>query len=171
MVLLILCLFTRRDALRCRSGVIVPGNKRHFALHRLSLVDVSISDIVTNSIKVGTSGASAAGVQVFTLMWLRTALNYQYKYGGTTLEAIKTLYAQGGIPRLYQGLPFALMQGPLSRFGDTASNSLATILFLSLDPSVSSFVPLPVQTALGSVFAGIWRICLMPIDTTKVSII
>ncbi len=72
----------------------------------------------------GTAGASAAAVQVLSLMWLRTAMNYQYRYGTSTSEALSLLYKEGGVPRLYQGLPFALVQGPLSRFGDTAANAL-----------------------------------------------
>lgn len=35
----------------------------------------------------------------------------------------RTLYADGGIPRFYRGVLPALVQGPLSRFGDTASNT------------------------------------------------
>ncbi len=52
-----------------------------------------------------------------------TTMNYQYRYGTNTTTALKTLYAQGGIPRFYRGLGPALIQGPLSRFGDTAANS------------------------------------------------
>ena len=72
----------------------------------------------------GMAGASAAAVQVLSLMWLRTAMNYQYRYGTSTSQALSLLYKEGGIPRLYQGLPFALVQGPMSRFGDTAANAL-----------------------------------------------
>ena len=43
-------------------------------------------------------------------MWLRTTMNYQYRYGTGTREAMSTLYKQGGIGRFYQGLPYALMQ-------------------------------------------------------------
>ena len=49
-------------------------------------------------------------LQVVTLMWLRTTMNYQYRYGTGTKEAMSTLYKQGGIGRFYQGLPYALMQ-------------------------------------------------------------
>ena len=58
----------------------------------------------------GTAGASAAVIQVLSFMWLRTVMNYQYRYGTTTLESLQTLYAAGGIARLYQGLPFAIIQ-------------------------------------------------------------
>ena len=60
--------------------------------------------------------------QVVTLMWLRTTINYQYRYGTTTLDAFKSLYNQGGIFRFYKGVIPALIQAPLSRFGDTAAN-------------------------------------------------
>ena len=71
----------------------------------------------------GKAGAAAAVVQVCSLMWLRTAMNYQYRYGGSLASSLKELYSDGGIPRLYQGLPFAIVQGPLTRFGDTAAVS------------------------------------------------
>ena len=92
----------------------------------------------------GKAGAAAAVVQVFSLMWLRTTMNYQYRFGeqscryltvthyqvimmriwlpflsniclfifvgGTLSSSLKELYDEGGIPRLYQGLPFALLQ-------------------------------------------------------------
>ena len=42
--------------------------------------------------------------------------------GVSTTEAFDRLYAEGGIWRFYNGVGFALMQGPLARFGDTAAN-------------------------------------------------
>ena len=68
-------------------------------------------------------------------MWLRTAVNYQYRFGGTTQDALSTLYREGGIRRLYQGLQLAIIQGPLSRFGDTAANTLASSIFITIDPN------------------------------------
>jgi hypothetical protein len=47
---------------------------------------------------------------VLCLMWLRTTMNYQYRYGLTTGQALRTLYQQGGIPRFYQGMLPALIQ-------------------------------------------------------------
>jgi hypothetical protein len=52
----------------------------------------------------GKAGASAAVVQVLALMWLRTSMNYQYRYGGSLQEALEKLWKQGGVARLYQGL-------------------------------------------------------------------
>jgi len=101
-------------------------------------------------------------VQVLALMWLRTTMNYQYRYGGSFQEALSKLYNEGGISRLYQGLPFALVQGPLTRFGDTAAN----VGMLALLSEYSS-VPIIVKTVAGSIAAGMWRIVLMPIDTSK----
>ena len=66
------------------------------------------------------AGGVAMGLNVLSLMWLRTTVNYQYRYGTGTTTAIKTLYNEGGIVRFYRGLLPALFQGPLSRFGDTA---------------------------------------------------
>lgn len=113
----------------------------------------------------GKAGAAAAVVQVCSLMWLRTSMNFQYRYGGNLQSSLKTLYAQGGIQRLYQGLPFALVQGPLTRFGDTAANVGVLALLDSLDATRD--LPLPLKTACGSIAAGAWRIVLMPVDASK----
>jgi hypothetical protein len=87
--------------------------------------------------------------------------------GGTTKEALTTLYNEGGIPRLYQGLPFAIIQGPLSRFGDTAANA-GIIVLLDSYPA-TAVLPLALKSAGGSLAAGLFRILLMPIDTFKTS--
>ena len=86
-------------------------------------------------------------------------------YGGNLVSSLQTLWKDGGISRLYQGLPFALIQGPLTRFGGTAAN-VGILALLEATPETQN-LPLPLKTALGSVSAGIWRIFLMPIDTSK----
>ena len=113
----------------------------------------------------GKAGASAAVVQVVSLMWLRTSMNYQYRYGGSLGSSLQTLWNEGGIPRLYQGLPFALIQGPLTRFGDTAAN-VGILALLESTPETQA-LPLPIKTGLGSLAAGLWRIFLMPVDASK----
>ena len=110
-----------------------------------------VSAILQKAISRGRSGATAASVQVLSLMWLRTTLNYQYRYGMNTTTALTTLWNEGGIPRLYQGLPLALLQGPLSRFGDTAQ-CLGLAYIDPIDPT--GIIPLFVRTAAGSVSAG-----------------
>jgi hypothetical protein len=124
-----------------------------------------ISKAATKALGGGKAGASAAIIQVLTLMWLRTTMNYQYRFGGTLSSSLKELYNEGGIPRLYQGLPFALVQGPLTRFGDTAAN-VGVLALLESIPETSS-LPIPLKTATASICAGLWRIFLMPIDTSK----
>ena len=64
----------------------------------------------------GVAGFAAGVIQVGTFMWMRTTMNYQYANGGTLGNALKTLYKEGGIPRFYRGLPYAIIQNPLSRF-------------------------------------------------------
>lgn len=113
----------------------------------------------------GIAGAAAMGINVATLMWLRTTVNYQYRYGTTTSEALKALYKDGGIPRFYRGVVPALLQGPLSRFGDTAANTGTIELLNNLD--VTKDLPTGVKTIAASVAAGLFRIGLMPIDTLK----
>jgi hypothetical protein len=123
------------------------------------------STVIDKAISGGKSGALAGSLQVLSLMWLRTTLNYQYRYGTTTSDALSTLYKEGGIPRLYQGLPFALIQGPLSRFGDTAAN---TLIVTAIDLT-NSQIPTFISTLMASLLAGGWRILLMPVDTVKTS--
>lgn len=116
----------------------------------------------------GTAGATAMVLQVGSLMWLRTTMNYQYRHGVSTSVALRTLYSQGGIPRFYKGVVPALFQGPLSRFGDTAANA-GVITFLDSHSSTKN-LPVFFKTLCASFTAGLWRICLMPVDTLKTTL-
>jgi hypothetical protein len=68
-------------------------------------------------------------IQVLSLMWLRTTMNYQFKNGGGFFETLKILYSQGGVLRFYRGVAPALIIGPISRFGDTSANLFALTIF------------------------------------------
>lgn len=41
---------------------------------------------------------------------MRTTVNFQYRYGMTTGEALRHLYKEGGIRRFYRGVGPALFQ-------------------------------------------------------------
>ena len=116
----------------------------------------------------GIAGGLAMGVNVLSLMWLRTTMNYQYSNGTSMPQAIRTLYSQGGIPRFYKGLAPALIQGPLSRFGDTAANSGILALWASY-PELDAKVPTSIKTLSCSAAAAAFRVVLMPVDTIKTS--
>ncbi len=121
----------------------------------------------------GLAGAGAMVVQVSTLMWMRTTMNYQYRHGTSTLTAIKTLYADGGggvrgVLRFYKGFLPALVQGPLSRFGDTAANTGALALLDSYDATKN--LPIGVKTLTASASAAIFRMFLMPVDCLKTTL-
>jgi len=118
-----------------------------------------------SAIRGGTAGAVAMGANVACLMWMRTTVNYQYKNGTTFPVALRTLYADGGIPRFYRGVLPALVQGPLSRFGDTAANTGILTLLNSLESTKDMNVG--IKTVAASASAAIFRIFLMPIDTVK----
>jgi hypothetical protein len=113
----------------------------------------------------GAAGAIAMFTQVGALMWMRTTMNYQYRNGGSTTNAFKTLYAEGGIRRFYRGVGPALFQGPLSRFGDTAAN--AGMLALLASTEQTKDMPVMAKTMAASGAAALWRINLMPVDTLK----
>jgi hypothetical protein len=115
----------------------------------------------------GTGGFLAGVCQVVAFMWLRTIMNYQYKNGGSFATTLGILWAEGGIGRLYQGLfPWAILQAPLSRFGDTAANDLV----LGLQAAVFPSVPLPLATGFGSFCGATWRVVITPIDTCKTTL-
>ena len=113
------------------------------------------------AILTGLSGYKAMTIQVCSLMWLRTIMNYQYKYGTSIPETIKILYSQGGIRRFYSGIIPGLIQGPVSRFGDTFSNAIIINLTNNLN------IPIFIKTGFASMTAGLVRIILTPIDTFK----
>lgn len=117
------------------------------------------------ALRGGAAGAAAMVINVLALMWMRTTINFQYKYGMSTTEALRHLYSEGGIPRFYRGLGPALLQGPLSRFGDTAANEGA----LAIMNSHPAFIGLPtwVKSIGASASAAGFRVFLMPIDTLK----
>lgn len=124
--------------------------------------------ILNDSINSGISGASAMSIQVCSLMWLRTTINYQYKTGYTLSQSFKKLYKEGKIRRFYRGITPALLQGPLSRFGDTASNTGVITTLNSYDSTKE--LPLFIKTICSSSIASLWRIGIMPIDTVKTSL-
>ena len=128
--------------------------------------------ILNNSAKKalggGVAGASAMGCQVLSLMWLRTTMNYQYRYGTSTKIAIQSLYKDGGVKRFYRGVSPALLQGPLSRFGDTAANTGVLELLNSYEKTKD--LPLSAKTLCASFMAALWRVNLMPIDTLKTTL-
>jgi len=109
----------------------------------------------------GLAGMAAQAINVCALMWMRTIMNYQYRYGGDLNSVVKKLWAEGGVPRFYRGLAPALIQAPVSRFGDTAANdgALAALEHTTL--------PTAFKTACASGSAGVFRVFLMPIDAWK----
>ena len=68
---------------------------------------------LNRSFNVGLAGYGAMTFQVGSLMWLRTTMNYQFKNGGGTFQTLKSLYREGGVPRFYRGVSFALINAPL----------------------------------------------------------
>ena len=90
----------------------------------------SFSDILGRACKRalggGLPGAFAMVINVFTMMWLRTTINYQHRFGCTMQEAMSRLWADGGVARFYEGLPAALVQAEDSQratSSDTTSDN------------------------------------------------
>ena len=81
---------------------------------------------------------------------------------------MKTLWKQGGVRRFYRGLTPALLQGPMSRFCDTAANT-GVLTLMSQHPTLSK-MPSAAQSVFASATAASMRIMLMPIDTVKTTL-
>eukprot|EP00438_Fugacium_kawagutii_P016264 Skav226627 [mRNA] locus=scaffold2041:493990:494946:+ [translate_table: standard] len=113
----------------------------------------------------GLAGASAMALQITSLMWLRTIMNFQYRYGMPMREAMQRLYGQGGLPRFYRGIGPALVQGPLMRFVDSSAN--AGVLALFEATHAEKIWPVWFQTIFASASAASLRIALMPLDAVK----
>ena len=62
-------------------------------------LDVVLKAALVRAAEGGIAGAAAMSINVCTLMWMRTTINYQYRYGTDMKTAFRTLYADGGIPR------------------------------------------------------------------------
>ena len=111
----------------------------------------------------GTSGALAGSLQVILLMWMRTVMNVQYMKGGTFSSRLRELWQEGGFRRLYRGIEFALVQNPISRFGDTACNTGGLAILKKLFPSASKAF----YTAVTTFVASVWRLFITPVDAIK----
>ncbi|KAG4440345.1 hypothetical protein IFR05_004197 [Cadophora sp. M221] len=131
-------------------------------------VEFDLKGALKRALGGGLSGAAAMVLQVLLLMPLRTIMNYQYRFGTSFTAATRTLYADGGMVRYYQGMGAALIQGPVSRFGDTAAN--AGILALLQSNSYLKDLPSPIQTIFASLCAASFRMILTPIDTLKTTL-
>lgn len=131
-------------------------------------VDFDLKGALKRALGGGLSGAAAMVLQVLSLMPIRTIMNYQYRHGSSLTVATKTLYADGGIGRYYQGMGAALFQGPIARFGDTAAN--AGILALLQSNGYLKQLPSPIKTVFASLCAAAFRMVLTPIDTLKTTL-
>ena len=146
----------------------------------MSNFDKVLQDARDKAFRGGLAGAAAMTVQVSSLMWIRTCMNYQYRYGSGMADAFKTIYMQGtkkpilgsqllgGLRRFYRGFIPALVQGPASRFGDTASNA-GMLALLESSPKTKE-LPMSMKTILASLTASGFRVLLMPIDAVKTSL-
>ncbi|KAL3901330.1 MAG: hypothetical protein SGPRY_012294 [Prymnesium sp.] len=134
-------------------------------LRRTSSAALIVEESMRRALGGGIAGASAMSIQVAVLMWMRTTVEYQYRYGSSTSSVMRTLYRQGGVGRFYQGFFPALLQAALSRFGDTAANT-GTLTYLNSNRSTQE-LPTSVKTLASASAASFWRVGLMPLDTVR----
>mmetsp|Transcript_6793 Transcript_6793/g.14829 ORF Transcript_6793/g.14829 Transcript_6793/m.14829 type:complete len:296 (+) Transcript_6793:26-913(+) len=135
-------------------------HQRHTTLRRRQ----SLQEIASKASISGMAGGVAMGTNVLSMMWVRTVMKHQYANGGSYLNAFRTLYAQGGIARFYRGLPFALFQAPLCRFGDTAANTFV-LTYLNDVPETAD-LHVAFKTCAATALASLFRVLIMPLDTS-----
>ena len=155
---------TKRSQIRLRGGNLGKNDDLSSQKQGSSFSEI-LKKAGKSGIGGGIPGAIAGVCQVFSLMWLRTVMNYQCRYGASFTQAIRILYNEGGVPRFYRGLSFALVQAPLARFVSTAANDGVETLLANLKVS-SDWGPGKV-TIIASIIVGMWRMLLMPLDTCK----
>ena len=63
-------------------------------------------------------------------------------------------------------MQFAIIQNPLSRFGDTAANTGVLIALQEFTPNM----PVATMTAFASLGGATWRVFLTPVDTFKTTL-
>jgi len=154
-------------ARRCRALLAPSAARASYAVGKRGGGETSaVARSLKKAAEGGLTGSIAGIIQVLVFMWLRTVMNYQYRHGGSTLDVLRKLWAEGKVKRLYRGLPYALVQGPLSRFGSAAANALVLALRDSGSMGLDRY-PVFVVTALGSLLTALYRAALMPIDTLK----
>lgn len=117
------------------------------------------------AMKGGMFGAVAGSIQVLSLMWMRTIINYQYRYGVSLQDAVSALYQEGGVLRFYRGIAYAIIQNPLSKFGAIAANEGALMIISQLT-GIENASP-ALASVLGTALSVAWRLFLMPLETCK----
>mmetsp|Transcript_52192 Transcript_52192/g.124403 ORF Transcript_52192/g.124403 Transcript_52192/m.124403 type:complete len:436 (+) Transcript_52192:156-1463(+) len=153
-------------AIICITFFVVPAETWAATAAAVPDFTAVLAKASASALKGGVAGFFAGQAQVLVFMWMRTTMNYQYAKGGNFMSAIKSLWEDGGIPRLYKGLWLAIVQAPLSRFGDTAANAGMLVLMDFWFPDL----PLALKTAAGSTMAALWRVFLMPLDSLKTNL-
>merc|ERR1712205_255093 len=169
----------RKMATQRKTAVVIRGQKTQLPNLSISNLaakkqeekkEVKFGDVMKKAsqkaFRGGVAGFAAGVIQVGSFMWMRTTMNYQYANGGTLGNALKTLYKEGGIKRFYRGLPYAIIQNPMSRFGDTAANTGILAALEAFYPQM----PVPVMTGFASAGGASWRIFLTPVDTFKTTL-
>jgi hypothetical protein len=111
----------------------------------------------------GLLGAAAAAAQTCAFMWLNTTVALQHGTGVRgTRAALRNLYAEGGVRRMYSGLGAAALYGALARLGDVGAN--AGVLGALQGTEGVGVVG---KTAVASGVAAVLRVGLVPLEAAK----
>lgn len=154
----------RRVRRRTLGAALVAAAAIAAALVRSAWMHDHVWTSLWHGLASGQLGAVAGLVQVLSLMWLRTVMNYQYAHGTGFAETIRIMWREGGVRRFYQGVSLALIHAPLIRAGDVAANEGVDHLFTSAWAHVWLS---PMRALIISSLATSWRLLLQPLDALK----
>lgn len=62
--------------------------------HPIENKNSTLKKTLQKALNSGLSGGTAMAIQVTSLMWMRTIMNYQYRNGSSLKTAIFTLYKE-----------------------------------------------------------------------------
>jgi hypothetical protein len=152
------------------ANSVIPArsNQKNLKIHNTASrngFDGAVRRATAKAWKGGVCGAVAGSAQVISMMWLRTIINYQYRYGFKFDDAVRSLYREGGVKRFYRGLPYALLQNPLSKFGSVGSNEASRVIVEYLVQN-DAYHPV-LASVVGTVLSAFWKLLIFPLETCK----
>ena len=98
--------------------------------------DEILDKATKRAFKGGVAGSAAAAVQVTSLMWIRTIMNYQYRYGTGLTEAFKVALTNALL--VFASGPFVQTRGLFPIL--SADNSQARWRGVARNPSLLPWV-------------------------------
>lgn len=126
-------------------GTVVLGVSKGF-VNIPDDLKLQIQNALQSAIGGGLGGATATALQTLMFEPVRITMEHRQRHGVKTTEAIKALFAAGGLSHFYPNVFQTLVQDPASRFAGTATNT-GMLTFLDSNPYTQRLPPM-IKTAV-----------------------